>query len=175
MSRLPERISAWLAGYRAFLPPGTERAWSGLKPRERDVVRLGATLLALGLLWKAIWLPSQAYLNDAQQRYTRNAILETSLAQHRDDVAATHPARPESLSSVITSTAQAAGIGIIAIAARSSNQLEVRSAPVPFPTAIGWLRTLETDQRLRMADVELNKSGEGIVTVRVTVARPKGS
>lgn len=171
MSQRRDSMLTLKARVDALRARATARAWSWLQPREQRALALGAAVLAAAIAWKAVLLPAQAYLHQAQQAYEQNKVALVSLARIRHGMAVPAPRSTASLSAVLTETAQAAGVGINTLTVQSDTKVELQSAPVAFSVALGWLAALETREHLIIDDLQIRKVAEGIVRLRLVVTR----
>ena len=150
--------------------------WQQRAPAERRTITLGATLLTIALLYAFIWYP----IMQVQQR------LQTSLPQMRAAAAQMHiqaiemrrlrnlPPKSTSwnLRSALESTAAHSPLGAPSqLLALDVNRVRITFNAVAFDSWIEWVKTLQTEQGVRVEAVEILALAEpGMVNIQAVLA-----
>lgn len=153
--------------------------WSGLADRERRIVAAGAAVLALVLLYLAVWEPL------AQARHAREQALvdERALAALLETLAVEMQQRGgagavagtgQSLLAVVDQSRRASALSKPPSRLQPEGEDTVRIwlEDVPFDALVRWLNDLQTRYGVRVADADIEReSGPGLVNARLTLMR----
>lgn len=150
--------------------------WNGLEARERRLLRIGAVLLALVLLYTGLLVPIQVEL-----RRLRSAVPEArhQLAEMRAQAAAVQPLRgrqarppaPGTLVPIVEQSASARGLraSITRLEPDGSNGLRLAVEAIPFNGLLAWLADLQNEHALLVESVQLDAATAGAVSGRVNL------
>ncbi len=152
--------------------------WSGLQPRERQTLLLGALALLLLLVYQFVWTP----YTDAVTRLEQQVAGErTDLAWMRGAAAevarlrATAPRRPgggQSLLTRVDGAARAAGLGnaLKRVQPDGNGGVRVWLKQAPFDRVVAWLDRLGRAEGVTVSELSVErKATAGRVDVRVSL------
>ncbi|MBK3869187.1 type II secretion system protein M [Pseudomonas stutzeri] len=146
--------------------------WQRLAPRERSSLSLlGAFLLAvLFYLW--LWLPAQRQAAEASAYYQQQRELHAYMAQNTELARQLQRSNqvelaPEQLQGVITESAQQGHLLIESFDNGSDGSLQVSLPGASYALLLRWFGTLQ-GLGVSVADVSLERAGEGLVNARVS-------
>ncbi|WP_278401667.1 type II secretion system protein M [Stutzerimonas kunmingensis] len=146
--------------------------WQRLAPRERTSLSLlGAFLLAvLFYLW--LWLPAQRQAADARAYYQAQRELHAYMEQNTELARQMERSNqvelaPEQLQGVITESAQQGNLRIESFDNGTDGSVQVSLPGASYALLLRWFDTLQ-GQGVSIADVSLERAGEGLVNARVS-------
>jgi general secretion pathway protein M len=150
--------------------------WQNLQARERRIITVGGSLLALALLYAYLWLPLQ------QQRQKLHALLpklrvqaaqlqtaQKEVQQLKTQAGAV-PASTTPLRQLLENSVNSLGIKPKQIDMTGENSALLVIDSVSFDTWLRCLHTLQTQYGLRLVVGEMQSVGSGLVKVQATVS-----
>ncbi|WP_170311872.1 type II secretion system protein GspM [Sulfitobacter sabulilitoris] len=145
--------------------------FSSLSRRERLLVGVALPVLAGAALFHFAWLPVQsgraALRADIVETKTIRALLDAT-PQGAPTVQAARRDLPP-VTTRVTRSAEAANLSLSRLEPEG-DLLRVSVDTAPFVAVVDWLMTLERDQGLRIAAVEMDRRPEpGTVSLRLTL------
>jgi general secretion pathway protein M len=155
------------------------KAWyGGLQPRERLIVLGGGGLVALALVYLALFTVTKA-LNGRQalvERKQQDLVWMRSMSNAVRMAAATRPGgmNGESLVVLISRTAQQTGIAssLTNQTPQGENSIRVRLEQANFDLVIGWLGMLEQQFGIQTESASLDRGDKlGIVNASLVLTR----
>jgi general secretion pathway protein M len=154
--------------------------WQGLQQRERQLLTVGATLLALFLFWLLIWHPlanGRASLESAVIR--QREALATMRAQALEvqrlraaGVSGRAERQGKSLLALADATARGAGLtgALKRVEPVSAKSVRVTLELANFDALIGWMESLARDFTVQATDFSADRAdGVGLVNARITL------
>jgi type II secretory pathway component PulM len=130
------------------------------------------TALAIVVMWRTMWLPAHAYLEEAKKQYAYNVTEQAWLARHASEQTGQPSLEQKSLSAILTETSQSSHIVINSLTIESENRVQFHSVQMPYTVAVNWLYLLETKFNLKLDELEINKTEEGMVDIKATIVKP---
>jgi general secretion pathway protein M len=166
MNELRERLRAW---------------WAGLAEREQRILGAGGAVLALVLVYLAVWEPlararteREAALAQARALAVLIETLAAEAQRGRPAGAAPVAGLNQSLLSVVDQSRKASAITKPPSRLQPDGDATVRVwlEDVPFDALVRWLNELQTRYGVRVdnADIE-RESSPGLVNARLTLMR----
>lgn len=154
-------------------------AYQQLQPRERVIVLAGAAVLAVLVLYLAIWEPlvnahhRNAEALDAARAVATRIEVAASLVQGRSGG---NVNRSAALLSVVDQTSRAGTLGKAPtrVQPEGSGEREVKVwfEDVPFANCLRWLTDLQTHYGIQVSSTEIEQgSAPGLVNARFTLSR----
>lgn len=154
-------------------------AYQQLQPRERVIVLAGAAVLAVLVLYLAVWEPlvnahrRNAEALDASRALATRIETAASLAQGQSAGAVD---RRAALLSVVDQTSRGSTLGKAPtrVQPEGSGEREVKVwfEDVPFANCLRWLGELQTRYAIQVSSAEIDQgSAPGLVNVRFTLSR----
>ena len=161
--------------------PLTER-YRELQPRERVIVAVGAVVVALTLIYVALWEPAA----NARARQTTALADQRALAERLETIAVkVQKARAsgvsaiqgqnQSLLTLIDQQGKSAELGKPPARLQPEGDTEVKVwfEDVPFDALVRWMATLESRYGVQIVGAEIERRAvAGLVNARLTVVRP---
>jgi general secretion pathway protein M len=156
--------------------------WDSLQPRERWLVGSGGLLAVLLLGYALLWQPFQRDLRQLRQSVAAQrqdlawmqqaATLVKQLGgSTANPAAATATRSGQSLLTLVDQTAKAAGLAnaVKRVEPQGSDKLRVQLDNVSFDLLVRWLIVLEQQHRIQIANVTVDRQGNGLVNVRLVL------
>jgi len=154
--------------------------WSGLTPRDRRVLAIGAGVLLVIGLWLLVWEPLRDARDAARLRVASAAqdlaYLRAVVPQLRDAGTAA-PRDGRSLLATVDATARESGVGsaLLRVEPVSSGQVRVYFEGAGFDALVDWLAMLQSAQGVTVGDLSVSRAGGvGRVDARVVLEREGG-
>lgn len=152
--------------------------WKSLSARERSLVRFGSAAVAAMLFYLLVWEPKVQELRRLRMEVPQ---LRATLAWMQEEIRQAEPLirrgkQPEKgggpLLTVIEQAAQRTGVreAIQRMQPAEGGQVKVWFQDVAADDWLRWLDNLAR-QKVGVAAATITRSGEGLVSVRVTVSR----
>ncbi|MCY4129954.1 MAG: type II secretion system protein GspM [Gammaproteobacteria bacterium] len=161
------RILTWFPSVAPFI-----RRFASASLRERILIGIGAYLILALFLYYVVLDPSMGFRNEKlrAQVAASNGLnwMVANQAEARQRGGAEAPIRNESKLTVISSTADLHNV-MIKRMQPGDDRFNVELSGQKYLSVIRWLISLETDHGLRLVDVRLEKTDEGIVDSRLTL------
>lgn len=154
--------------------------WKERQPRERLILAAGAAVLALMVFFLGIWEPlaqarrtGQAELDAARRLANKIEALAAEVQRGRGGGAAA-ATRSLNLLSAVDQAARAPELvkPPSRIQPEGDRQVKLWLDDVPFDGLVAWLLQLQTQYGIVVADTEMERRGEGLVSARLTLVRP---
>jgi general secretion pathway protein M len=150
-------------------------AWGALAPGERRLALAGAVLLAVLVLYLALWLPIKQDLARLRAGVPEQ---QAQLARMRSQAAMIQPLRgrtgaapaPGMLLPAVEQSATARGVKgfLTRMEADGANAVQIQAEAAPFNSLIAWLAELQENQALVVDNATLDAhSGPGLVHGRI--------
>lgn len=163
-------LAAWRRIDLAPLHAAGVRWFEALSPRDRRLFAALAAVAVLALYWNLIWQPVAAARAALLDDIDRSEHLAERLRSAGPDVARVAAARTAAPSSLVTDSADKAGLAIQRIEPDGGN-LAVTLDPVGFDALVGWIAALDHDAGLRVIDLKVERRPDpGTVHAQVTLA-----
>lgn len=154
--------------------------WEGLQERERQMVAVGAVVVALLLGWSLLWYPlahARARLaEDVASQRSDVAWMRQALGEARELHAQGARGRADrqgkSLLALADVSARGAGLAgaLKRVEPTSGNSVRVSFDTANFDTLVDWLDALSRDYGVQVTDLSVDKvEGLGLVNARVTL------
>ncbi|MCK0536323.1 type II secretion system protein GspM [Alcanivorax quisquiliarum] len=172
-----EYIQQWRAQALKSMEPA--RQWyAGLQHREQVAVAVLGVAVVLMLLYLLLWKPVLNGRNAAAQRYVAQAQIVDWIADNAAVVREAQrsqngqPTMQGDWISVINASATQAGLTLRGFTPEGSDAARVQLEQQPFAPVITWLQSLQLEQGVRAAAVEISTGQTpGTVNVRATLRR----
>jgi general secretion pathway protein M len=165
-------MNAYLERFRAW--------WSGLAERERRVLGSGAAVLAVILLYLAVWEPLAGARRDRETALSEARALAVLLETLAAEAQRGHgPGGPtagagQSLLAVVDQSRKASALTKppTRLQPEGEGMVRIWLEDVPFDALVRWLHDLQTRYGVRVdnADIE-RESAVGLVNARLTLMR----
>ncbi len=154
--------------------------WNALAPRERQVLGIGAVVVALLLGWALVWQPlAQARARLAQRVNTDRVALASMRAAQGElpglNATAARAAvdrQGKSLLALADASARNAGLGnaLKRVEPASARSVRVNFEAANFDQLVGWIENLARDYGVEASDLSADRAeGMGLVNARVTL------
>jgi general secretion pathway protein M len=163
-----------------LIAPWRERAqtqFDQLQPRERVIVAAGAVVVALLIVYAAIWKPASLVRQHAEQRLQDARDLAAQLEHASTQLphtAMAHGPAGGSLLSVVDQASKNGDLGkpLSRLSPDSDKQVRAWVEGVPFDALMHWMYNLQTRYGVRVdtADIERQPT-EGVVNARLSLVR----
>lgn len=161
------RILTWFPSLAPLI-----RRFASATLRERVLIGAGAYLLLALFLYYVILDPSMGFRNEKlrAQVAASNGLswMIANQAEARQRGSTQAPVRSDSKLTVISSSADLHNVTIKRMQP-GDDRITLELSGQEYLAVIRWLIALETDHGLRLVDVRLEKTGEGIVDSRLTL------
>ena len=151
------------------------RAYAQLGERDRLAVTGLAAFLALVVIYLAIWRPIAAWQDAADARYQRQlGVLEWMRAHETEARAAARGADAQrdggnSMLSVVSSTANRAGVKLTRFQPEGSGGVSVVIQNQPFNAVLRWLDDL-ADEGIDVRTLSIDRQGQnGLINGRINL------
>jgi general secretion pathway protein M len=154
--------------------------WEGLEDRERRLVAIGGSVVALTLLFLGVIEPLQKSLAAAESQYSAQAQAYQSLesiaakagALRAQQVASGTLPAELTLERAVDETAQAASLrSSIASMTPERNALKVLMNDAPLAATLNWLVTLRQQYGIRVVEIESTRGAvPGSSNLAITLA-----
>jgi general secretion pathway protein M len=156
--------------------------WNARLPRERQILIVGAAVVAVFVLYSAIWSP----LQKARHRAELDLQETRALANRLEDVAA----EVQRDRGVGGGAAATRGMPLLSAVDQAAHRPELGKQyekiepdegertvkiwidDVPFDALVNWLSVLQTQYGIVVSSAELERKGEGVVNARLSLMRP---
>ncbi len=157
--------------------------WETLQARERYMILVAAVLVALSIVYLAIWSPIASSRDEKQKRVEVKRDTVTWMAIKKQEVEHLKRINPNlfnkvndgrSLLAVVDTGAKQMGIrpAITRIEPKGENNVQIWVEDIAFDYLIVLLGELERRNTIEVADASLNRSDQvGKVTGKVTLVR----
>jgi general secretion pathway protein M len=155
--------------------------WNARLPRERQVLAVGAAAVVLALFYSIVWQPvhqararAESDLRDTRTFANRLESIAVEVERARGSGAAAET-RNLSLLSAVGQAAQRPELGGKApsrIEPEGEKEVKIWFDDVAFDALLAWLQQLQSQYGIVVSAAELERKGEGVVTVRLSLARP---
>jgi len=157
--------------------------WDSLQSRERYMVLVASVLVALLILYWAIWTPIASSRDNKQNRVNVKRDTVIWMSQKKQEVEHLKRINPNlfrqstdnrSLLSIVDTGAKQMGIrpAITKIEPKGDDKVQLTMENIAFDYLIVLLGELERRNNVEVADASLNRSDQiGKITGRVTLAR----
>lgn len=153
-----------------------------LQPRERLIVAVGAVVVALTLIYAALWEPAA----NARARQAAALADQRALAERLETIGATVQkarasgvgaiqGRDQSLLTLIDQQGKSPELGKAPARLQPEGDTEVKVwfEDVPFDALVRWMATLESRYGVQIVGAEIERRAvAGLVNARLTVVRP---
>ncbi len=156
-----------------FAASGVGRWYLGREPNEQKIIGALALVIALVVLWLAVWKPISDWRTVAHNRY-QNAQAQLDWMRANEararSLAGSGNARggQRSLLPVITRSAQAQGIQVNRVQPESNGVVSVAIQGQPFNDLLAWLNALQENNGVTVLRVALDAEGRpGIVNAQI--------
>ena len=159
----------------AMLPA---RQWyQSREPREQQVLKLLAAVVALLLFWAVIWQPAWSVRAQQIQQWESQAQLLQWMQANENQIRTAQRSGNKTTAqqgdwiSSLTRSAATTGITLKGFTPEGDDGVRIQLENQPFAAAFGWLQLLST-QGVQVASAEfLPGAGAGRVNVRATLRR----
>ena len=154
--------------------------WLARNARERALLTIGGVFLLLALLYGLAWLP----ISEGRKKLTANLPqLRADAAQMRANLQeitglqANTGAAPGDARQAVESGLQAAGLRdkVSAIDKVDSQRVRLTLNGVGFDGVLGFLESMQSQQRLRVESLQIQAAESGRVKGSITLVGPGGS
>jgi general secretion pathway protein M len=149
------------------------RRWAALAPRERLMVRVATTVVALGLGWATLVQPALSTLREVPPRIDAiDAQLQQMqhLAGEAKELRALPPVQPEQARTALQAATDR--LGPNAKLALQGDRAVLTLTGVPGPALVAWLGEARSAARARPDEARLSAGAGGYVgTIAVTLPR----
>ena len=146
------------------------RRFASASLRERLLICIGAYLVLAIFLYYVVLEPAMGFRSEKlrAQVAASNGLswMVANQAEARQRGSSQAPVRSESKLTVISSSAELHNVTIKRMQP-GDDRINVELSGQEYLAVIRWLIALETDHGLRLVDVRLEKTGEGIVDSRL--------
>lgn len=149
--------------------------YSALGDRDRLAVVGLAAFLALVLIYLAIWRPVSEWRDGANSRYQQQLGVLEWMRTHEADAraaartAATERSGNDSMLSVVSSTANRAGVKLTRFQPESGGGVSVVIQNQPFNAVLRWIDDLASE-RIRVRTLSIDRQGQsGLVNGRINL------
>jgi len=153
-----------------------------LQPRERLIVAVGAVVLALTLIYVALWEPAAnarakqaAALADQRALAERLETIGATVQKARASGVGAIQGRDQSLLTLIDQQGKSPELGKAPARLQPEGDTEVKVwfEDVPFDALVRWMATLESRYGVQIVGAEIERRATaGLVNARLTVVRP---
>jgi general secretion pathway protein M len=155
--------------------------WSERQPRERSVLAAGAALVALALLYFAIWEPLTGARHNAERDLAQQRAVATRIEQIAAEVehlrgsgAAAAANRNLSLVAAVDQSSRLPQLGKAPsrIQPEGDREVKVWLDDIAFNAVLDWTQQLQKQYGIAVSSAEIERKGEGIVSARLSLVRP---
>ncbi|MGA9333474.1 MAG: type II secretion system protein M [Rudaea sp.] len=154
--------------------------WAGLQQRERQVLGIGAIVVALLLGWALLWYPLAHARKELTARVARESADLTWMRQAQGRAQALHAKgsrgqvsrQGKSLLALADASARSAGLAgaIKRVEPTGNDNVRVTFDVAEFDALMNWLDALARDYGVQVTDLSVDKvEGLGLVNARVTL------
>src|SRR5258708_5249324 len=154
--------------------------WNALPPRDRQVLGVGAVIVALLLGWALVWQPLAMARARLAQRVAedRGALASMRAAQGELPALAATAARTgadrqgKALLALADASARSAGLSnaLKRVEPASARSVRVSFEAANFDQLVGWIENLGRDYAVEASDLSVDRAeGIGLVNARVTL------
>lgn len=154
--------------------------WAGLQPRERNVLAIGAIVVALLLGWALLWYPLAHARHELSARVARENADLTWMRQAQAQAHALHAQgsrgqvsrQGKSLLALADASARSAGLAgaLKRVEPTGNDNVRVTFDVADFDALVNWLDALGRDYGVQVTDLSVDKvEGLGLVNARVTL------
>lgn len=147
--------------------------WTGLSPRERWLVGLGASILALFILFQFMWVPMTESRARAEQDRTVQLNEARLIAQNAGAVQSAGSAEKAAFSrDTLIRSARQYDLAISRVAPNGQNGLTVWFDRASGPAVLTWLDTVQAGYVMNVDRAQMVREDDGTVSAQFTVSWP---
>ncbi len=158
-----------------------QRQLEAMPARDRAALKVLAVVVAILVLYFALWQPAQDYMNDSKSLLDERVGLLKLVRENRSTLAAMSKSSngnssvsqldSQQLVSTVTSMAQQQGVALKRFEPSGEREIKVWVDDVAFDKLVSWLSQLKARIGVTVEQISLEKEDKpGLVSARLTLA-----
>ncbi|KZZ59380.1 hypothetical protein A3762_02380 [Oleiphilus sp. HI0125] len=152
--------------------------WESLEAREQFSLKVMFVAVVTSLMYFAMWVPAQSYMDRAEQDLKDKAALLELVKSSRDQLRSSSSntsnasnLNSQQLVSTVTNMARKQSLNLKRFEPSGENKVKLWVEDVSFDTLVTWLSTLERSVGVQVEQISVEKEDKpGIVSARLTLS-----